>query len=360
MEQLRQRTGAVKLGHKGLVIVGPDRHGTTIDEIAAFAVNSGLPLICDTPARCGSMAECLVTSADLLLALPHDKPERPDFLIRFGSAPVSNDLQRYIGRFEGPSIHISDGKFSQDYLSPRALAVPNPDIVIMDSLRSVIDRDTHDWLDSWIIADRRASGFFSQAVARAGWSELQAVDCLLRTAGIDFISMSNSLSIRLVNLLSVRGVPSRPTYVNRGLSGIDGNLSTFFGTLSVRGDFGAAVIGDLAFLHDMTSLEFLRHTSPDCIILVLNNEGAGLFDLLPLQTVPEYNRLIRNSVNYDISLISKAFGIRHAACCNIMQVNSVISDYDGGTLLIEAKFGREMARRGLKRFTQSMMASLKR
>lgn len=360
IRELRQRIAANRLGRRGLVIVGPDRHGVAIEEIATFTTTSGLPLICDTPARCSSMAETLIASADLLLALPKFRTHQPDLLIRFGSAPVSNDLQTYIGQFNGPCIHVSDGKFLRDYLSPQAWRIHNPDTAFMQSLPSVIEAATQDWLDTWLTANRRASSCFSQAVSRAGWSELQAIDCLLRTSDVNFISVANSLSVRLVNLLSVDHVPGRMTYVNRGLSGIDGSLSTFFGTLTARKGVGAAIIGDLALLHDLTSLEFLRHASPDCIIVVLNNDGAGLFDLLPLQTVPDYDRLIRNSIEYDIPSIAKAFAVRCVVSSSLTDLESALDTYNGGPLLIEVKFGREAIRRGLKRFTQSMMVNLGR
>ena len=64
------------------------------------------------------------------------------------------------------------------------------------------------------------------------------------------------------------------TYANRGLAGIDGNISTALGVATQHSE-SYAVIGDLAFLHDVSALA--NPTKDNLTIIVVDNDGGGIF-----------------------------------------------------------------------------------
>ena len=82
------------------------------------------------------------------------------------------------------------------------------------------------------------------------------------------------------------------TFANRGLAGIDGNISTAIGiALNRKKTF--AVIGDLAFLHDINGLLLgPEEVQPDLIILVISNDGGGIFSTLPQNGVAGFERIL--------------------------------------------------------------------
>lgn len=92
----------------------------------------------------------------------------------------------------------------------------------------------------------------------------------------------NSMPIRFMTMLSVKTSHSVQVFGNRGASGIDGNIATIAGIAAVSACPVLAVIGDLTFLHDLNSLALLSRVSMPVVLLVVNNNGGGIFHFLPV------------------------------------------------------------------------------
>ena len=95
-------------------------------------------------------------------------------------------------------------------------------------------------------------------------------------------------------------------FANRGLAGIDGNLSTIFG-ISNHFERSFAVIGDLTFLHDLTAL--LRPATANLTIFVIDNNGGGIFSTLPQAGVAGFEEIFGTPQNQDLTKVISAFGI---------------------------------------------------
>lgn len=114
-----------------------------------------------------------------------------------------------------------------------------------------------------------------------GFGELHAVRSIARTASAEVdLFVGNSLSIRLLDLQSCR---NSPVFSNRGASGIDGLLATACGVHRGRGRPTMVLLGDTSLLHDLNSLLLARNSQTDhaLVIVVLNNDGGSIFNLLP-------------------------------------------------------------------------------
>jgi len=96
------------------------------------------------------------------------------------------------------------------------------------------------------------------------------------------------------------------TFANRGLAGIDGNISTAMGIASKR-DETYAVIGDLAFLHDISALA--NPTTDTLTIIVVDNDGGGIFSTLSQRGVDGFEKIFGTPHGRDIAKIVSAFGI---------------------------------------------------
>ena len=69
---------------------------------------------------------------------------------------------------------------------------------------------------------------------------------------------------------------------NRGASGIDGSLATAVGFFESSGKAGTIIMGDLAMLHDLNSLGLVKKQAKPITIVVINNNGGGIFSFLPM------------------------------------------------------------------------------
>ena len=96
-------------------------------------------------------------------------------------------------------------------------------------------------------------------------------------------------------------------YANRGLAGIDGNISTALG-VAIGAEKTFAVIGDLAFLHDVSALS---HSADQKLrIFVIDNNGGGIFSTLPQAGVEGFETIFGTPHNRDIAAIAAGFGIK--------------------------------------------------
>jgi 2-succinyl-5-enolpyruvyl-6-hydroxy-3-cyclohexene-1-carboxylate synthase len=103
------------------------------------------------------------------------------------------------------------------------------------------------------------------------------------------------------------------TFANRGLAGIDGNISTALGIASQR-KATIAVLGDLGFLHDLTGL--IQKESINLKILVVNNDGGGIFSTLAQRGVDGFEDVFGTPHGLDLAAISKSMGISASTVAN--------------------------------------------
>ena len=106
--------------------------------------------------------------------------------------------------------------------------------------------------------------------------------------------LANSLSVRLIDDWTSLRSKKLPIAANRGLSGIDGNLASAMGFSEALKKPGLLLIGDLAFLHDLNSLNMVAKGSQPILIILFNNNGGGIFSELAIAEFQEYQKIFEN------------------------------------------------------------------
>ena len=140
-----------------------------------------------------------------------------------------------------------------------------------------------------------------------GWSEPAVAQCI--AANLPSGSTLYVSSSRPIRDLEAFAAPRSgvEVFANRGLAGIDGNLSTALGIASKR-DCTYAIVGDLAFLHDLTAL--VNQESIKLKLIVINNDGGGIFSTLPQAGVPGFERIFGTPHGRDLFEIARSFGVQ--------------------------------------------------
>jgi 2-succinyl-5-enolpyruvyl-6-hydroxy-3-cyclohexene-1-carboxylate synthase len=159
------------------------------------------------------------------------------------------------------------------------------------------------WHDSWHKYEEVAAASLAEL---PDWSEAEVASVVAEELENDAaLFISSSRPIRDFESFAVprSGIE---TYANRGLAGIDGNISTAMG-IAAKHDETYAVIGDLAFLHDISALA--NPTSDTLTIIVVDNDGGGIFSTLPQRGVDGFEKIFGTPHGRDIAKIVSAFGV---------------------------------------------------
>jgi 2-succinyl-5-enolpyruvyl-6-hydroxy-3-cyclohexene-1-carboxylate synthase len=129
------------------------------------------------------------------------------------------------------------------------------------------------------------------------------------------------------------------TFANRGLAGIDGNISTALGIAAQRKET-IAVLGDLSFLHDITGL--IQSEDINLKIIVIDNNGGGIFSTLSHRGVAGFETIFGTPHNLDLAKIAAALGLPTSTVGSAAELIAELSKPVAGLSLVVVNVpGRE-------------------
>jgi 2-succinyl-5-enolpyruvyl-6-hydroxy-3-cyclohexene-1-carboxylate synthase len=173
-----------------------------------------------------------------------------------------------------------------------------------------------------IIGSAEKWNLSSDLIKIDGWSEPAAAQCIAE-------NLPNGSTLYVASSRPIRDLEAFAApragvevFANRGLAGIDGNLSTALGIASKR-ESAFAVVGDLAFLHDLTAL--VNQEKIKLKLLVINNDGGGIFSTLPQASVAGFEKIFGTPHGRDLFEIAKAFGLPVTEINDLKSLKSFIS-----------------------------------
>ncbi len=340
----------------GLIVAGAEP-GATRDAILAFAAATGYPVLADVGSGlrahpCAHGAQTAPAAGALILnpfdALASRAPisdARCELIVRFGLAPVLPTLHEFLkANADVPVVKIAACADGRDYLhpalDPRDL-LSGVDTPALDRLGAQLCAHVGVAGEAWRMrwADRAAHGMRARraCVAQLPWGEVPATHRLLDAEGFAFVHVGNSMSVRHADIGYDVRTSAQDLYVSRGVSGIDGTLSTFLGEALARREPGLLLVGDQALLHDLAALACAQRVDVPACVCILNNGGGAIFDYLPLAADPGYARTIRNRYGFDCAALAQGFGLRHRRACSRVALDEALAAARGhaGVTLVE-------------------------
>ncbi len=295
--QVAEIAASLRKVERGVIVCGPQDDAALPEAVAALAAKLAWPVLADplSQARCGAHDRRLVVdSYDAFLRDPAvAKALAPDAVLRFGPIPTSKPVLTWMQALREKARHVlvQDGSW-QD---PAFLAA---DVVRADAAtfaRDLAAALPHAPSDAWA---RRWTDTSSVA-RRVAHRQATSGDELFE--GRVFAELASLLPERATlfagNSMPVRDMdtfyPSTAQHVrfmaNRGVNGIDGVVSTALGAAAALPDDPLTlVIGDISFYHDMNGLLAARQHKLNATIIVVNNDGGGIFSFLPQSAYPDY------------------------------------------------------------------------
>lgn len=317
---------------QGLIVCGPQNAGDDLGPaVAALAAASGFPALADiaSQARFGVRNHSNVISHhDLCLRDPaFASGAPPDLVIRLGGLPTSKILNEWLAAQTCEQILVDDhADIADPYATGTLTIVSNLDKACASLARRLrtIRPAPNDYLSRWRTADTKTAELLHEGHTENGQpfeGDIVASVFRLAPAGTTIV-LSNSLPIRLAEFYATGH--DRPVRVlcNRGANGIDGVVSTAGGIAAALQHPVVLVIGDVALLHDLNGLLEVRRTDLPLKIVLLNNDGGGIFSFLPIAAHRDlFEPLVAMPQGRDFAHAAAFHGVLHRQIESLAEFN---------------------------------------
>ncbi len=276
---------------RGLLIAG-ENTGKISTEQWEFIRRLGWPVLADPLSNLRSnvpddLIDVIVDSYDALL-----KTEKfadsvaPDVVVRIGPQPVSKPLSQFLAKNKPVRyIVIDESPLFRDPQSAVTHHIQQHASVLWELSMEV--KASNQYLEQWIKAGELVRHSMSAHCHQELDEGVMAKSLFDELDGCD-LTVSSSMPIRDADTYFQSTQRDVQIYANRGANGIDGVVSTAFGIQTANQRPGYLLIGDLALLHDMNGLLASKLQASDMTIVVMNNDGGGIFSYLPQSKEERY------------------------------------------------------------------------
>lgn len=325
---------------RGVIVCGPlePTQGDLSAVIAALGEATGFVVMADplSSARYGQQHSLMIPTYDALLRAKRwagSVEAAPEMIVRFGAQPTSKAYR--IWREQHASCHeVAIDPFGEvlDQVQQTAqLLVAAPEQVatqLVEALGAlkkndddeVLREDRGAWQRRWREADAMARATIEQALSEQGegpWEGPIARELVHTLREEDLFFVASSMPIRDVDAFALRREAPLQVFANRGANGIDGLIATAAGVSSASGARCVLLIGDVAMLHDASSLlTAVRGVSDEAPvrleIVMVNNAGGGIFSYLPIaQHAAHFERHFITPHQVNFGALCEAYGVAY-------------------------------------------------
>jgi 2-succinyl-5-enolpyruvyl-6-hydroxy-3-cyclohexene-1-carboxylate synthase len=342
--------------------MGVDRGGdapgaeTFAEAVTRLARRTGYAILADSLSglRFGTHDPANVLGAYDLFLRPSRLAEAvvPDAIVQFGAPLTSKAFHRHAARHpEAFRVAVDETDVARDPSRLTRETLRGGAAATAAALADALERSA-DPLPDWIASLRRADGIARGAIARhlaerATLGEEGIFPALLDAlpdGGILYVG--NSMPIRDLDLTAAPSGKRIRVLGNRGVNGIDGVVSSALGA-SVEAKRArlpiVAVVGDLSFHHDLNALAALREGDARLTLVVVQNDGGGIFSFLPAARHRDsFERLFGTPHGLDLARAAALYGVPHARCgtANELRERSAASFASGESVLLEVRSDR--------------------
>jgi 2-succinyl-5-enolpyruvyl-6-hydroxy-3-cyclohexene-1-carboxylate synthase len=332
---------------RAVIIAGggdPDPHSAAA--LAEFAAKARIPLIAD-PLSGARHGDAAIAHYDLLLRDPAFAAEhRPRFVFRFGDLPTSKPLRAWLATLDDVAqIATGPQPLWQDPAGVVGMQVATSARALIESVSGAdVIADHSGWLDSWLAADRTATAAITETLGDELSEPLVSRSLGEWLPPDATLFVASSMPIRDVeSFLAVRADGPR-VLSNRGANGIDGTVSSAFGATAAGGGPVVLLTGDVALAYDIGGLIAARRLDLALTIVLLNNDGGGIFHFLPVAGQTDaFEEHVATPHGLDFEKAAELYGVGYERPEDLVQLRAAVDRALAATAttLVEIRTDRE-------------------
>lgn len=297
-EYVSSLTGRLLSMEKGLIVCGDDSHPELAEAVTQLAEQTGYPILADplSGLRSGKHDKAMMIDCyDTFLRTELLKDTwKPQVIIRFGGMPVSKALTQFIKK-QKAALHIvvdESGKWRDPSLMATEVISANDVAFCKQLTSSHPKRAENDWFQMWKHINEKTKETLREIETYETAFEGKVITDIVRVLPEKAtLFVGNSMPIRDTDTFFFTTDKQIQVMANRGVNGIDGIVSTALG-VSTACEPIVLVIGDLSFYHDLNGLLGAKLHELNITIVVVNNDGGGIFSFLPQYEKKEHFEML--------------------------------------------------------------------
>lgn len=318
--EMGRLAGELQQIERGLIICGPYDRPCFAEEVVLLGEKLSFPIIADplSQLRTGSHNKSMVIdSYDTFLRDEYiSEILVPDVVIRFGAMPISKAVLLFLKKNPQIKQIIIDGEglWRDPTLLVAEVIHAEPTLFCRSLISHIVESEKQEivknkWLEHWITADRIAGEILhrlgNEECGFEGQVVLRIADSLPDNATL---FVGNSMPIRDVDSFFLNNDKAIRIMANRGANGIDGTISSALGASAANQPL-VLLLGDLTFYHDLNGLLAAKLHKLNATIVIVNNEGGGIFSFLPQSEHPKnFELLFGTPLGLDFSHVVTMYG----------------------------------------------------
>ncbi|MBB3733210.1 2-succinyl-5-enolpyruvyl-6-hydroxy-3-cyclohexene-1-carboxylic-acid synthase [Nonomuraea dietziae] len=316
---------------RGVLVVGDG--AANVRRYVAAAGMAGWPVLSE-PNGGGRYGDHAISTYHFLLGTPSfAEAHQPDVVVTLGRPGLSRSLLSWL---RGAQEHIVVATDLSRWPDPTRSATQ-----VAQAVEIPVAAGDDAWLHSWRRADAAARAAIDELLDSSGMSEPRiARDLADSLPNGALLFCGSSMPIRDLDQ-AMRPRRGLRLLANRGVSGIDGLVSTAMGAALAHNGPSYALLGDLTFLHDQNGLILgPREPRPDLCLVVVNNDGGGIFSLLPQAAIRDpFERVFGTPHGVDLGYVAAATGTPYRLVEDISDLPKAVRGE--GLRIVEVRTDRE-------------------
>lgn len=330
----------VQKAKRGMIVVGEGAEGSPV--YARLAEQLGWPLVAE--ALSGARRPPAISSYHHILS-SSGAALQPDLALCFGKTGLSSSLAALLSDPSIPQVVVgAPGRWADPGRTVSHMVEGSTQNIARVLLERVGEGSGDpDWLGKWQEAETACRPVIDDILDHDDLLSEPRTARDLAALPLDTLVVGSSLPIREVEMFA-HTTPAR-VLGNRGASGIDGLVSTALGAAWAGPGRVACLIGDLSLLHDSNG--FLVDERPSCLLVVINNDGGGIFNFLPQARHPHFEKLFGTPHGRDFGALADLheLGYRRLERASELLPAVETAMAEGGVWLVEVRTSREETHR---------------
>lgn len=322
-----------------LVVAGPEETPYDHQTLYRLIQKMNWPVLADPLSQLrGHLPDLILTGGDCLLKeATLSTTLYPDRILRFGATPVSASLANWLANSPVPIDYLDPNQALADHTKASTQQLSVTLDWFFDAFTPEPTPKQTGYTKKWQRLQTDYHQLVQTTFAHETLTEGSVPYWFGQTATTGQLFISNSMPIRDFDDYYAPQTPVTTLYCNRGANGIDGVVSTALGMhLAAAKKPSYLVIGDLAFFHDMNGLMLAKRYHLSLTIIIINNNGGGIFSFLPQAKAPAYfEQLFGTPQDLDVQAVAELYQAQYEHPQDSVAFKALLAKPTQGLRLIE-------------------------